>query len=884
MIEIQKISKIYDKNTIALNNITLSLPDKGLVFITGSSGSGKSTMLNLLGLLDNPSEGEIIVDGKFINKLKQKEIDYYRNTYIGFVFQEYNLLNNYNVRKNVEIALDLQKKKYKKEKILEILKSVGLDGLDNRKINELSGGQKQRVAIARALIKNPNIILADEPTGNLDYENSEQIFSILKNISTNKLVIVVTHNLEFADKYGDRVIELKDGIVISDSINNNYIGESKTFSIVKSKLSFWKSLQLALGNLKKKKLKLLVSTLLIIISLSIFAFFYNFTSFDINRTHAETMISQNETNIEIHKKIEGKNFTIESPVITFTNNELNELKSSLNRKFTKVSKVNEYNFYLSIHYAEINPIEHKNNYAYYNLNQSYTLFLEYDLDELNQLRIIGNLPSKENEILINKVLADFIIYNGITILEKNKDGIYESKDFFPTTYKEIVNSNSKVQFGSTYLVISGIIDDDMSMYENLKTTLDVEMEINPTNIYNDYKTKYSSKLNEVIVANDFFDKTKFSSNNVLPVDFYKIAYSFNGNSFYPIESTAVINKKIKAYDGSKYFETDILNQNEIIIGITILDEIYNNEYSNNYLEELKKAKDKYDKKVKERNKKIEVIEKELEKNPEYIYEYPDEIEAIDINKFNKEYFEKFISSKDIIGKSISIDISDLYLRTQDEKTKRYEDFVIVGCLSEDTNNYFSSESVLNQYMRENVEIISIYFNEKNKEKLIDIFNKFPNDKSKYVVKTIYSDTISDVKNVVDNISSISIYCVIFSLVFAIVLFMFFTILSVNSNKKDIGILRALGAKTKDIYKIFYLETFLMGLFSSLLSIIIAYISVDMANVLISQRLFVNVKPIIFKFDIIYTLPLVLLLLTLLSFVIPLFKISKTKPIDIINNK
>ena len=150
-----------------------------MVFILGKSGSGKSTLLNILGGLDNCDSGEIYVDSKKISNFKENDYDYYRNTYVGFIFQEFNLIEEYNVYDNISLGLKLQKEKVKKEQLDQILEQVGLTGLGLRKINELSGGQKQRVAIARALIKNPNMILADEPTGSLDSETGKQIFDLL---------------------------------------------------------------------------------------------------------------------------------------------------------------------------------------------------------------------------------------------------------------------------------------------------------------------------------------------------------------------------------------------------------------------------------------------------------------------------------------------------------------------------------------------------------------------------------------------------------------------------------------------------------------------------------------------------------------------------------
>ena len=187
-----------------------------MVFLLGKSGSGKSTLLNLLGGLDKYDEGEIIIKGVSSKDFKQSHFDSYRNTYVGFIFQEYNVLEEFSVGANIALAIELQGKKATDEEINRILKQVDLEGFGDRKPNELSGGQKQRVAIARALVKQPEIIMADEPTGALDSNTGRQVFETLKNLSKDKLVIVVSHDREFAEQFGDRIIELADGNVIDD--------------------------------------------------------------------------------------------------------------------------------------------------------------------------------------------------------------------------------------------------------------------------------------------------------------------------------------------------------------------------------------------------------------------------------------------------------------------------------------------------------------------------------------------------------------------------------------------------------------------------------------------------------------------------------------------
>ena len=200
----------------ALDDVSIDFSDTGMVFILGKSGSGKSTLLNVLGGLDKYDSGEVIVKGKSSKDFSQADFDSYRNTFIGFIFQEYNILQEFSVEKNIGLALELQGKKADKEAINELMEKVDLKGYGKRKPNTLSGGQKQRVAIARALVKNPEIIMADEPTGALDSKTGAQVLDTLKKLSKEKLVIIVSHDREFAEYYADRIIELADGKIISD--------------------------------------------------------------------------------------------------------------------------------------------------------------------------------------------------------------------------------------------------------------------------------------------------------------------------------------------------------------------------------------------------------------------------------------------------------------------------------------------------------------------------------------------------------------------------------------------------------------------------------------------------------------------------------------------
>ncbi|MBR6515683.1 MAG: ABC transporter ATP-binding protein/permease [Bacilli bacterium] len=263
MIILKNINKFYSSSQgkfHALKDITLTFPDQGMVYIVGKSGSGKSTLLNVIGGIDKYDSGQLIIENNVITdeghlekdiidtaKFSRSDFNSYRNSYIGFIFQEFNVIKGLTVYQNVALSLELQKKSVKEnhENILNIIEKVGLLGKENRRINELSGGERQRVAIARALIKDPKVIIADEPTGNLDSKNRDIVMNILKELSKEKLIIIVTHDKHLSQLYGDRQIKIKDGQIVGDEIfhqenlNNNVPTKHKLKQISpKARVSF----------------------------------------------------------------------------------------------------------------------------------------------------------------------------------------------------------------------------------------------------------------------------------------------------------------------------------------------------------------------------------------------------------------------------------------------------------------------------------------------------------------------------------------------------------------------------------------------------------------------------------------------------------------------
>src|SRR5690625_5170275 len=268
MLQIQNIKKEYQTGELvqtALDGVSLNLRDSEFVTILGLSGSGKTTFLNMIGSLDRYDDGDIIINAISTRKYTDRDWDSYRNHTIGFVFQSYNLIPHQTILSNVELALTISgiSKSERKERAKSALEDVGLGEHIHKRPNQMSGGQMQRVAIARSLVNNPDILLADEPTGALDTETSLQIMELLKEVAKDRLVIMVTHNPELAEKYANRVVNLQDGQIIDDT-NPFEIEEleqtpPKHENMGKASMSFLTALSLSFNNLKTKKARTLLT-------------------------------------------------------------------------------------------------------------------------------------------------------------------------------------------------------------------------------------------------------------------------------------------------------------------------------------------------------------------------------------------------------------------------------------------------------------------------------------------------------------------------------------------------------------------------------------------------------------------------------------------------
>ena len=422
MLKLENITKIYEgKNfkQIALNDVTLAFRNNEFVSILGPSGSGKTTLLNIIGGLDKYTYGNLIIDGVSTKKYKERDWNNYRSKKVGFIFQSYNLINHQTVLSNVLLSLNIAGKP-KKESIKlakKVLEDVGLENYIKKKPKELSGGQMQRVAIARALVTNPDIILCDEPTGALDSQTSIQIMELLKKISKEKLVIMVTHNVTLANKYSDRVIALNDGVITYDT--SPYEVENYSLKKIKNKrktMNKFTSLSLSFNNLLTKKSRTLLTSFagsIGIIGIALVLSLSKGTQKYINKIEKNTFskypISIMESYIDYQnmfdkEKESCKNGSICS-INDLTNNVFNDNKINSISKFSNILKQNyeninnytldiNYNYNIDLNiYKDNKMIENSSLYFKEFFNNNSPLLKEYTL-------IYGKLPEKYNEIVI----------------------------------------------------------------------------------------------------------------------------------------------------------------------------------------------------------------------------------------------------------------------------------------------------------------------------------------------------------------------------------------------------------------------------------------------------------------------------------------------------
>ena len=551
MLELKKIYKEYitgDFKQVALDKVNLNFRKNEFVSILGPSGSGKTTLLNIIGGLDNYTSGDLIINEVSTKDFKDNDWDIYRNHRVGFIFQNYNLIGHQSVLSNVELALTLSGvgKSERRKKAILALKKVGLEKHINKNPNQLSGGQMQRVAIARALVNDPDILLADEPTGALDSTTSQQIMKLLKEVAKDKLVIMVTHNPELARTYSTRIIELRDGRIISDS--NPYDGKVNTVEdeiirknkTKKTHMSFKTALGLSFNNLKTKKGRTILTAFagsIGIIGIALILSLSNGVNKYIERVEAETLSSYPLTIMEESADLTEVMGILASGKDKEINHDKDKIYSNtiMNKMFnsfvTKVSKndLKTFKKYLDNN-DEIGKYVNEIKYSY---NIDLNIFNTYngELVKVNPSNLMSDLGMINSNEMSSMYSSFGMGSNDVFVeLMDNKENVLSQYDLiygsYPEKYDEvvlIVNSNNEISDYTLYAlglkeqkmlkemmynVMKGEEVDDTNLefsYEDI-CNIEFKLMIN-TDLFTKEGNRYVDRSNDLNYVNSILDKS-----------------------------------------------------------------------------------------------------------------------------------------------------------------------------------------------------------------------------------------------------------------------------------------------------------------------------------------------------------------------------------------
>lgn len=460
MLEIKNITKIYKNKEIeltALNDVSINFRQSEFVSILGPSGCGKTTLLNIIGGLDKYTKGDLLIEGKSTKHYTENDWNAYRNNKIGFVFQNYNLIMHQSILANVELALTLSgvSKSERKERAIEALKSVGLEEHLNKKPTQLSGGQMQRVSIARAIVNNPDIILADEPTGALDSETSVQIMDILAKIAKEKLVIMVTHNPDLAASYSDRIINIKDGKIISDSkpCKDDELKSENSKNVNNSSMGLLTALSLSFNNLLTKKGRTLLTTIASSIGIVGIALVMSLS------TGVKKYVDDFQK-----KSSSNEPLMIENIVNDYSNVETTEVINDEKKVDKSKNEISIKNDIKDSYYVTDNSSKHKNNIIEFKkyLDEhkeeynKYSTNIQYIYD-VNPQFYIKNKKGEIEKVSIEDNNFDSLLTNSFNELPTNKNVIDKNYELIsgklPENYNElllVVDENKQIPLSTLY--------------------------------------------------------------------------------------------------------------------------------------------------------------------------------------------------------------------------------------------------------------------------------------------------------------------------------------------------------------------------------------------------------------------------------------------------
>ena len=730
MLQLKDLRKSYhvgDTVTHALDDVSISFRNQEFVAILGPSGSGKTTLLNVVGGLDRYDSGDLIINGKSTKNFKETDWDAYRNNSVGFVFQNYNLISHLSIIANVELGMNLSgvSASERRKRAMDALTQVGLKEHISKNPNQLSGGQMQRVAIARALANDPDILLCDEPTGALDTETSEQIMKLIKELSKDRLVVMVTHNPKLAQEYATRIVNFQDGKILNDS--NPFIPEEEkdTFKLKRTKMSYWNAIKLSFTNIMTKKGRTTLTAFassIGIISIAVVLALSNGFQKQIDTTMSKALakypvtINQTATDAssvadrnESEKNVKNRGYlTVEKDKMQESTHQ-----NKINRKYVNYVK-------------KINP-NYANNISYQrgiNLN-----LLTRSKNKIKRVQFSPISANSDSSQAAAQMRMQAISATGL------------GSSVFPTT----LNSSKSNFLKENYQLLSGAWPHKAT---DLVLVTDNENKLNINIIKNlGLKAKAGEKLNyqkfvgkkfKVVDNDDYYQK--------LPTGMFipqKISNSMYDNSKTQMQIVGVIRPK---------------DENSMALlssGIAYSDQLTQN--------------------IIKKNKKSEIVlaQKKAKQNV---------MTGQDMNAREKKQMLQSIG-----GSTIPTSIM-IY-----------------------PNNFDAKDKVLDY---------------------LDKWNRGKKRKNKIIYTDMSSAVTSMTGGLLNGITTVLVAFAAISLVTSMIMIGILTYTSVLERTKEIGILKALGARKKDITRVFDAETFILGVFSGVLGVVVAWLLVFPINSLL----------------------------------------------------
>ena len=865
MLKLKNITKEYisgDTKVEALKGINIEFRKSEFVSILGQSGCGKTTLLNIIGGLDRYTSGDLIINGKSTKDFKDKDWDEYRNYSIGFVFQSYNLIPHQTVLENVELALTISgvSRKERKQRAIRALEDVGLKEQIHKRPNQLSGGQMQRVAIARALVNNPDIILADEPTGALDTKTSVQIMEILKEISKDKLIVMVTHNPDLAKKYSSRIVKILDGVITDDSKPFTKEDEEKekdtNAKSGRTSMKFFTALRLSLNNLMTKKGRTILTSFagsIGIIGIALILSISNGVQNYINRVEEETLssypITIEESTVDLSSMIQKLMGEQEEGEITkedgkiYSTDVMTDMISTLSSKIQS-NNLTELKKYME---EENNEITNNANAIQYNYDLKLNLYKENTEDgivkvnpstTMNALGMGDMLEAKENSSM-SAMFGSSMSMSNTDVWEEmldNEELLHSQYDIlagkWPEAYNEVV------------LIVDG--NNQISDYTLYTLGLKDQKEL---------EEKWEAVQNGEEVQES--EQTSYTYEELLNLSFKLILNS----DYYEKENGLWINKS----DDEEYMKEKINTAESIkIVGI-----IRQNEQSVaagmsggiGYLKDLKEY-------VINKSNESEIV-KEQKENPNINVftglNFPTEGENATFN-----YEDLSTEQKMAIANLSTEELAKVMETYNQNANASYEtNLETLGAI--DLNNPAS----INIYPKD--------FDAKDKiTSAIKEYNQKQKDDGKEENVISYTDIVgvmmNSVSQIIDTISYVLIAFVAISLIVSSIMIGIITYISVLERTKEIGILRAIGASKKDISRVFNAETFIVGLIAGLLGIGITILLTFPINSLIYAITGVTINVALPPIGGII-LVIISMILTIIAGLIPSKMASKKDPVE-----